>query len=130
VNDGSTDGTETLLKEYEKKAPCKLKWYNLIHGGTASALNFGVKNSDGEIICITGDDCIADKNWIKNMVNCFSNDKIGGVGGRIIGYELITLAQKFVEKSKFHDQERMINIFIIGGNSAYRKKYLKRHRRI
>jgi glycosyltransferase involved in cell wall biosynthesis len=119
VNDGSTDGTENLLEEYEKKAPCKLKWYNQSNSGIGAARNLGIKKSVGEILCFIDDDCIADKNWIKNMVNCFSDNKIGGIGGKIVARKVETIAEKYAEEKRILNQEKFIaSGVIITGNCA------------
>ena len=44
INDGSTDSTELLLKKFENK----IKIINKKNGGTASALNMGIKNMTGD----------------------------------------------------------------------------------
>jgi len=44
INDGSTDSTESILKKFENK----IKIINKQNGGTASALNLGIKNMTGE----------------------------------------------------------------------------------
>ena len=44
INDGSTDSTESILKKFENK----IKIINKENGGTASALNIGIKNITGE----------------------------------------------------------------------------------
>ena len=61
VNDGSTDGTEEVLKEYAKKAPCIFKCFSQENKGVAAAMNLGIKNAEGDIVCFTADDCIADE---------------------------------------------------------------------
>jgi glycosyltransferase involved in cell wall biosynthesis/GT2 family glycosyltransferase/tetratricopeptide (TPR) repeat protein len=56
VNDGSTDNTKAIMEEYaarEKRIRCFYKE----NGGTASALNMGIKNTLGEWICwLSSDD--------------------------------------------------------------------------
>ncbi len=115
VNDGSTDGTEEVLKEYEKKAQYMFRWYTQMNRGKAAAMNLGIKNTRGEIICFTDDDCIADKNWIKNLLKEFDDEKVGGVGGRILAY----MPKKLVEKyGVSFDQDGSVSLAT--GNAAYR----------
>ena len=47
VNDGSTDGTEEVLKEYAKKAPCAFKWLTQQNKGPCVARNLRVKMREG-----------------------------------------------------------------------------------
>ncbi len=125
VNDGSTDGTGKVLEEYAKKAPCKLNWLNQKNQGISAAMNTGIKNTGRDIICFTGDDCSADKNWIKNLADSFSDETVGGVGGKVIAYNLDTIIEKYTEERGVLNQEKFRSInFIITGNAAYRKEVL------
>ena len=126
VNDGSTDGTEEVLKEYAKKAPCAFKWLTQQNKGSYAARNLGIKNARGEIICFTDDDCIADKRWLEELVRGFTDGGIGGVGGRIIAYN----PRKIVEEYDKMNQEEAIKgkfypSFLITCNAAYRKDILE-----
>ena len=49
VNDGSTDDSEKLIKEYMKKYS-NIKYYKKKNGGLSSARNFGIKKATGEYI--------------------------------------------------------------------------------
>ena len=56
VNDGSTDNTDTILKNYSSADP-RFKIYNQENGGCGAALNTGLKNSRGKWICwLSSDD--------------------------------------------------------------------------
>jgi len=124
VNDGSTDGTEEVLKEYAKKAPCAFKWLTQQNKGSYAARNLGIKNAGGEIICFTDDDCIADKRWLEELVKGFTDEGIGGVGGRIIAYNPKTMLEKYVEM----DQASEIREPLYTCNAAYKKGVLERVR--
>jgi len=124
VNDGSTDGTEEVLREYEEKAPCKFRWFTQKNQGVAAALNHGIKKAIGEIICFTGDDCIADEKWIKELVKALDDEKIGGVGGRIEAYNPETLVEKY--GGKIVNQEANINVFVLTGSSLFRKNVIEK----
>lgn len=62
VNDGSTDGTEKIIDQYP------VKKINKENGGTASALNCGIKASDGEWIKWVSADDILKKNAVRDMM--------------------------------------------------------------
>jgi len=123
VNDGSIDGTEEVLKEYERRAPCRFKWFTQKNQGVAVAMNLGIKNATGEIICFTGDDCVADKYWIEKLVDGFTDEKIGGVGGEIVAYNPKTLAEKYGNP---FDQKRNAKEYLLTGNAAYKKHILEK----
>lgn len=69
INDGSTDNTLKILKEYEKKDN-RIKIFDIINKGVSNARNVGIKNSIGKyIIFIDSDDYVAN-NYIEMLVKC------------------------------------------------------------
>jgi glycosyltransferase involved in cell wall biosynthesis len=86
-DDGSTDRTEEMIKRLTKESPCSLKYFKQKKKRSpASARNLGISNSNGRIIGFTDDDCIAERNWIKNAVSYFDGE-IGGVVGCTLPFE-------------------------------------------
>lgn len=64
VNDGSTDGSLEILKEYEKKYPTITKLIDKKNGGVSSARNAGIQAAEGEYISfIDSDDWIDPKKY-------------------------------------------------------------------
>ena len=86
VESGSTDTTCKIVKdmmEHHKDSKPTLKVVNEEERkGKASAINFGKKHAEGEIILVTDANAIFDKNVLKEMIPHFKNPKIGAVGGR------------------------------------------------
>ncbi len=124
VNDGSTDDTEDILHKHKEKIVCDYKWFSQPNCGKTKALNFAIKKSKGDIICLTDDDCIPDKDWIKNIVTGYVNEKVGGVGGLISPLGTGSFIENYTKKNKFHSNERQINIAMVGGNSSFRREVL------
>jgi len=125
VNDGSKDNTEDVLREFEKKAPCGFTWVSQKNQGITTAENAGLSRTKGTIVCYTADDCIIDKNWIHHLVNGFTNDKIGAVGGKVVSYQTNTLIQQFIEDAQILDQATFFKRnTLITGSAAYRKQVL------
>jgi len=80
VDDGSTDGTYEILNKY----PIKVI-HNKRNLGLYASKNIGIRKSKGEIIAVTDDDCVVDKNWLKNIILTYDEDaKIGSVGGVVL----------------------------------------------
>jgi len=51
-------------------------------GGTVcSGRNIGFKTARGEVIAFSDSDCVMDKDWIKNSIKYFEDEKIAAVGG-------------------------------------------------
>ena len=135
VNDGSTDGTEEVLEEYEKKSPCRFKWFTQQNRGSYAARNLGIENAEGEIICFIDDDCIADRNWIKNLVKCFSDEEVGGVGGKNIAHAPETIVGRYAKKNILLDYQKRLALnsqgylfHIITSNAAYKRNVLRKIR--
>ena len=80
-DDGSTDGTEEIVRELIKKSPCDLRYYKQKNRGPASARNLGIYNARGEIIGFTDDDCVVSSTWIEQAVPYFEDVKIGAIQG-------------------------------------------------
>ena len=51
--------------------------------GLSYARNAGVKQAKSEIVAFIDDDAVADKNWLKNMFQNYSDPSVVGVGGLV-----------------------------------------------
>jgi len=86
VDSGSTDSTtevveDTIKKHNPSKPTIKLAKENE-RKGKASAINYGKKHAEGEIVLVTDANSIFDKDVLKEMMPHFKNPKVGAVGGR------------------------------------------------
>ena len=93
VNDCSTDKTEGVISKYSVKLINHKK-----NKGLASARNTGIRNSKGEIIAFTDDDCIPTKKWLTNLIRIYNSSSITGVGGKIIPFKTDNLILKYIEE--------------------------------
>ena len=125
IDDGSTDGTKEFLRGYSQRIP-RLKYFTQSNKGPAAARNLGIRNSSGEIVCFTDDDCIADKEWIKNLVKAYADDKVGCVGGKILPYKPTTLLENYSHKTGILDQKKFSDEIgpVITSNTSYSKQIL------
>ena len=84
INDRSTDGTLTIIKEFQEKH--KVVRYVSLHSnlsgltGKQNALNEGLKLCTGEIILNTDADCVAEPLWIRRTVLRFTPEIDFAVG--------------------------------------------------
>ena len=80
VDDGSTDKTFEIMSKYKKQ----VKVLQKTNGGKASAINFGLAYSTGEIIVIVDADTIIGHESLLHLVKGFSIDKdVAAVAGNI-----------------------------------------------
>jgi 1,2-diacylglycerol 3-beta-glucosyltransferase len=83
VNDGSTDGTETISRDFIQRYP-NIKLVNVQEDGylrgKANALAQGIDAAKGEIILITDADCTVLPTWIEQTAKRYANET-GLIGG-------------------------------------------------
>lgn len=74
VNDGSTDQTEDICKDYQNKYPDIIRYISKENGGTASALNLGIKKMSGDWFkWLSADDYFSSEDSMEKMVNEIKN---------------------------------------------------------
>lgn len=75
INDGSTDGTETTVREYG---------FHVIsteNRGLSNARNTGLAAARGEIVAYIDDDAYPDPHWLTYLAATFMSTNHAGVGG-------------------------------------------------
>lgn len=68
VNDGSSDNTEKIIKDYEKKNK-KIKLLSKTNGGLSDTRNYGVNHSKGEYITFVDGDDYVDEEMYEEMLD-------------------------------------------------------------
>jgi cellulose synthase/poly-beta-1,6-N-acetylglucosamine synthase-like glycosyltransferase/spore germination protein YaaH/peptidoglycan/xylan/chitin deacetylase (PgdA/CDA1 family) len=92
IDDGSTDATFEIVSKAFANNP-KIKLFTKPNGGKASALNFGIANSQAEyLVCIDADTKLA-VDAVSNLMNNFLDDQgekpVGAVAGMVkVGNEV------------------------------------------
>ena len=136
VDDRSTDGTADVAASFAETHPqVKLHYIDETPPGMPPkkhALNTGIQQAKGEILCFTDADCRPGKSWLENILQAFAEDV-----GMAIGFthlipaqgEKPPLWQRFVAYDSwitgFVSISSISNHFPLtcgGGNLAYRKK--------
>lgn len=87
VDNNSQDNSIKILSEYAKKYP-RIKLVILSKNkGFAGGNNKGIKQAKGEYIVLLNNDCVADENWLKNLIECAESDKkVFSVASKILIY--------------------------------------------
>ena len=75
VNDGSTDGTAAIAREYD------VRLINTPNEGLSGARNTGLSAATGQIIAYLDDDARPDAHWLRYLAETFRTSDHVGVGG-------------------------------------------------
>ena len=75
VDDGSDDNTATIA---ESAGATVIRQENT---GPATARNQGWMSATGQVICFTDSDCVPIAGWLENLLDGFSDGKVGAVAG-------------------------------------------------
>lgn len=140
VNDGSTDGSDTLIREfvdrYYREHPSSYRRIEIVYhykqnGGKGAALNTAIELARGDILMSIDADCIVMPDAIKNFVRHFANPKVmAAVGNVKVGNTrtIVGVIQylEFLFSFYFKKADSIMNtIYIIGGAAgAFRRETL------
>jgi len=82
VSDGSTDDTESIVKEFESRGIRLL--VNPENKGKATALNNGIENITANIVVLSDANVMYQCDGIHKLVRHFADDAIGAVSGKVV----------------------------------------------
>lgn len=120
VDDGSKDSTKKIAKSFKE-----VKLLEQANAGPATARNNGATQAKGEIIVFLDSDCVAEKNWLEEMLAPLENNEIAGVQGTYKNKQKELIARfTHLEIEKRHSKmakQEFID-FMGSYSAAYRKK--------
>ncbi len=142
VNDGSTDGSDALMRpfvyKYERQTAGRgdmprLVYHYQSNGGKGRALNTGISLSHGQLIVSIDADCLVHREAIAHFVTCFRDPEVmAAVGNVKIGNTrtLVGTIQhlEYLFSFYFKKADSIMNtIYIIGGAAgAFRREVFAR----
>lgn len=122
VDNLSKDRTRDIAKEF----PVRLLTEENVQSSYA-ARNRGIEAATGEIVAFTDADCIADKDWLKELVIPFQDPSVGGVGGKVLDSQPENDVERFICSirlfSKTHEDKTYLPLTLTN-NTAFRRSYL------
>jgi glycosyltransferase involved in cell wall biosynthesis len=82
VSDGSTDGTDDILAEFQDP---RIKCFRCSeHSGKAAALNVGIENATGEILLFLDIRPWMERNALQLLISNFEDPRVGCVTGELV----------------------------------------------
>jgi len=127
VDDGSTDGTEELMRDVVKRSGGWLRYFHQENSGLAAARNLGISKTRGTIVAFLDDDCIPTRNWVYEISRMYEDPRVAGTGGTIRAVPPKTLVSTYLAHIRLNETPGMSGekvIFLIGGNASYRRDVL------
>lgn len=137
VNDGSSDGTEEVIKSIRKKINYNFKYFNGGRKGISYAKNIAIKKSRGEVIISTDDDCLFEKTWLKKLIKPLENPQVGAVGGpdraikneNVLAKSIDFAFSSFIGSGGIHGRflkVKLGNTYPPGCNMAFKREVVKK----
>jgi GT2 family glycosyltransferase len=93
----ATDATSELVKNYPK-----VRYVREDVAGSSTARNRAVLEAKGDIVALTDDDAVPDRNWLRALLPNFDNPRVMCVTGLVMPLELETAAQEWFESYSPH----------------------------
>ncbi|MDE7210053.1 MAG: CDP-glycerol glycerophosphotransferase family protein [Lachnospiraceae bacterium] len=119
VNDGSTDGSVQILKEYEERYPDILHVYHIENQGVSHARNFGVTKAVGEyILFVDSDDFVAASTACELLYNKAVED-----GDDIVLCKYYDVREKTLTKKLIRTKSKSYNISYESDFNVHENKF-------
>ncbi len=119
VNDGSTDGSVQILKEYEERYPDILHVYHIENQGVSHARNFGVTKAAGEyILFVDSDDFVATSTACELLYN-----KAVEGGDDIVLCKYYDVREKTLTKKLIRTKSKSYNISYESDFNVHENKF-------
>lgn len=91
INDGSTDNSDIICREYTKKDK-RIRYFKKENKGVSNTRNFGIKKARGKWIIFTDSDDLVSPHYITHLINASNGDSYTHV---IQGFKCIDENGKF-----------------------------------
>lgn len=107
VDDGSTDGSADICREFEKKYPTIFSYYYKENGGAASARNLGIEHAVGEYIGFVDSDDWVEPDMYEKMYCVAENNNVDIVFCRTFENECPGAYEYIFPRKGYYSREDM-----------------------
>ncbi len=120
INDGSVDDSLSILNEYSRKYPDRVKIFSQSNQGVAAARNAGIRYADSEYILFVDDDDWIDYDYLESYIREIETKKADAVFG---GYRR-TDGKKTMRRVKLKDAPWSKYMVMAPWAKIYRRSFL------
>ena len=128
INDGSTDSSENIIKNYNDK---RIKYFKNKNQGIGKTRNFGIDKATGKYIMFLDSDDYLDKNACKYLFNKIEKEKLDivvcdfykDIDGKIDKEQIPSFKNSSLEENS----ELLLNINLAPWNKIYRSELIKKN---
>ena len=120
ADDGSTDGTDALVKDFQKNCPFELQFYRQENKGPGAARNMGMLKAKGDFFIFIDSDCTVASNWLTAADKALHTEQADAFGGPDSYREDFPVLLKAINYS-------MTSFITTGGIRGHKKKRLGKY---
>ena len=131
VNDGSTDNSLNIIKDYYKKYNNIIKYYTKENGGMSDARNYGMQKAKGEYISFVDSDDYIEHNMLYKMYN---KAKEGNYDIVFCNTNIVYPDKTILKESELKEDKKsltladkndlILNCYPVVWNKIYKKSFL------
>jgi glycosyltransferase involved in cell wall biosynthesis len=126
VDDGSTDQTAEIVREFQERNGHAIRYIRKAHAGLNAGRNAGILAARGDIVLFLDDDELAEPDHLSRLVAAFGSDAgLSGVGGPARDYggsTVRTCATCTLAASDLPGEGVRAVPTLLGGNMAFRRR--------
>ena len=126
INDGSSDDTIKILEAFSRSTSLHFRYLSQENRGPGAARNRGATHATAEWVAFTDDDCIAEPEWLEELVNVIpADEQCAGGGGRTVRHRDGVVPEFIDHIGALNPQNLGHDIwFVITCNAFFRRAYL------
>lgn len=116
IDDGSTDNTVKIAKNVSKKSKIPIKIFKKKRLGIKSKLiNYAVRKTSSDIVWVLEADAYYHKDYLKNSIKHFKDEKVAGTIGRVHCWEVKTFLDRCreIELALRYKKYRAYTVWVI-----------------